>query len=73
MCQHLYLLLTLHVSTPVLGHHQAHDEYKLQLIELRLNSNMDPYYVLTCFFFFAQTFGINSQAIKFKLKLKLKN
>jgi hypothetical protein len=24
-----YLLLTLHVSTPVLGRHQAHDEYKL--------------------------------------------
>jgi hypothetical protein len=24
-----YLLLTLHVSTPVLGHHQAHDEYMM--------------------------------------------
>jgi hypothetical protein len=35
MCQHLiFLLLTLYVSTFVLGHHQAHDEYKPSLIEL---------------------------------------
>jgi hypothetical protein len=28
----------LHVSTLVLDHHQAHDEYKLLLIELRLKT-----------------------------------
>jgi hypothetical protein len=28
----------LHVSTLVLGHHQEHDDYRLSLIELRLNS-----------------------------------
>jgi hypothetical protein len=30
---------------------------------------MDPYFVLTSF---AQTFWINSQAIKFKLKIKIR-
>jgi hypothetical protein len=50
-----------------LGHHQALDEYKHQLIELCLNSNMDPYYVLTSFL---HNFGINSQAVKVKIKIK---
>jgi hypothetical protein len=51
-----------------LGHHQARDEYKHQLIELCLSSNMDSCYVLTSFFL--HNFRINSQAIKVKIKIK---
>jgi hypothetical protein len=71
MCQHFVLFVT-HATCfdPVLGHHQVHDEYKLYLTELCLNSNMDLYYVLTSFLY--KLFGINSQAITFKLKLNLK-
>jgi hypothetical protein len=45
-----------------------HDEYKPSFIELHLNSNMDPYNILTRFLH--KLFGINSEAIKFKIKIE---
>jgi hypothetical protein len=62
MCQHLVLSVA-HATCfdPCLSHLQAHDEYKLSLIELRLNSNMDPYYILTRFLH--RLFAINTEAI----------
>jgi hypothetical protein len=50
-----------------LGHHQAHKEYKHNLIKLCLNFNMDPYYIRTRFL---HNFKINSQAVKAKINIK---
>jgi hypothetical protein len=59
MCEHFYLLCTLHVSAPVLGHHQAHDEYNCVLISIWIH--------IMFLLVLEQTFGINSHSLTYSL------